>query len=848
MRKAVNYRGLHVLVVIFGLIITISAFTLVRNWDQQTAQVRYQSLANAALAAFSSQLQAYFSELDNLGQFFAYSAHVSQEEFHGFTQNHIKRFPAIEALMWVPMVSKKERAHFEAKGGQQGREQNVIHEHAADESGRGVPMGEREIYFPIAYVEPSEKDGYNIGFDLGSSHVLNALLQQALKNSMPKFSVGRVDVPGKGYEKHGFIVQKIETSGTYIGSRVSAGTVNTGFVVIRIDIPAAMKFAAEQVQAVDIEASIFDDSQAEEKRLVFSTIKKGDAEDENHESLPVYGLLEKFDLSRPLPLLGPQWRIEFTPTKSYLRQNFSWYPWITMLLGLAITVWLMALIGFWQRRTELMELAVDEGANALDKSRQRHKAILQTVAEGIITIDRHGLIGTFNRAAEDLFGYRADELIGKNVSILLPEKERLEHEGYTDNSQLHESRVINLARDLIGRRNDGSLFPLELNVAPFEGPEGKGFVGVLRDITERKSGEMALREQKERLSDILENTDDGYLQVDKKWRVTYINPRAEELLVISKKEVLGNDLREVMADVVSMFYKALRNTLIVRMPQQVVVFYGPSQKFIGANSTPTKDGLIVYFRDVSKQKHAEAELINAKEIAENANLAKSQYLSRMSHELRTPMNAVLGFGQLLEMDDTLKEEQHSNVEEIMNAGRHLLDLIDEVLDLSRVEAGKYDFKLSRINVSEIATESIALVSGMASKKDIRIEDKILDQCDKNLLLDAKATKQIFINLLSNAIKYNRDGGSVRLFCEKTTDEKRMRICVVDTGLGIDEENFQRLFDPFERLGREAEIEGTGVGLSVVKALVEGMGGTVGVESELGQGSTFWVEFTLINNL
>lgn len=846
--KLVKYWRLHVLVVTLGAIVSLGVFTLVHISNQKIAHVRYQSLVDVSLAAFSSQLQAYFSEVENLGRFFTYSTQVNQEEFRGFTRAQIRRLPAIEGQMWVPVVSKEERAQFEAKDWRQGHEKYVIQEHQRGESHRHVPVHEREVYFPIAYIEPSGKNGYGIGHDLGSLPELRPLLVQALNNSTLEFSVRRVDIRDEIHEMHGFIMKKIETPGTYIGPHLSAGTANTGFVVIRIDFAKAMKHATEQLQALGIEASIFDDSQPQEKRLLYSTIKSGDVEDQSRENLSVDGSLEEFYLSRPLPLMGPQWRMEFMPTKSYMRENYSWYPWIIIILGLAIIACLMMLIGFWQRRTELMGLAVNESSVALERSQQRQEAIFLTVAEGIITIDRHGLIDAINQAAEKLFGYRADELIGKNVSILLPKEERLEHQEYTRNSRLHEPRIINQARDLVGCRKDGSLFPLELNIAPFETPEGKGFVGVLRDITARKKAEKALVTQKEQLSDILENTDDGYLKIDGMWRVTFVNPRAEELLVLSKEEILDTDLRETMADVVSMFYKVLRTTLVNRVHQQVVVFYGPSQKFIEANSSPTKDGLIVYFRDVSEQKSAEAELIAAKDIAEEANLEKSKFLSRMSHELRTPMNAVLGFGQLLEMDDALKEEQHSSIVEIMKAGRHLLELIDEVLDLSRVESGKYDFKFSKIDIVDIAEESVALVGDMARKHGIRMENKILDQCNSEILLDARAIKQILINLLSNAIKYNREGGSARLSCEKSTDEESLRISVSDTGLGIDAENYQRLFNPFERLGREAEIEGTGVGLAVVKSLVEGMGGIVGVESELGQGSTFWVEFKLMKNL
>ena len=371
---------------------------------------------------------------------------------------------------------------------------------------------------------------------------------------------------------------------------------------------------------------------------------------------------------------------------------------------------------------------------------------------------------------------------------------------------------------------------------------------------EAVSKEEALEQAQQKHDLHIKSTPMGVIEWDVGFCVTEWNPSAEKIFGYSREEALGKNARnliltdEVIEHVDEVWEHLLNAKGGFRSRNENIRKDG---KFITCEwyNTPLKnnDGVVIgvasLVEDITERVQAENELWATKEEAEKANRAKSDFLSRMSHELRTPMNAVLGFAQLLEVD--LPEgRDRDNAREILKSGRHLLDLIDEVLDLSRIEEGKLDVSLTDINLGDVMDECIRMVSSHAKQANVKIINHCISTENYIIYADQMRFKQVILNLLSNAIKYNKENGKVIIECKKQPDQQ-LRLLIADTGIGMTNEQRQQLFKPFERMGAEKYgIDGTGIGLLITRQLIEKMNGGIGVSTEAGKGSTFWIDIGL----
>ncbi|MDU0457209.1 MAG: PAS domain-containing sensor histidine kinase [Geobacteraceae bacterium] len=471
--------------------------------------------------------------------------------------------------------------------------------------------------------------------------------------------------------------------------------------------------------------------------------------------------------------------------------------------------------------------------------------------------DEHGTIVEANDTFCAISGYSREELIGKNHRIVKsgihPDSLYREMWDTITAGNVWQGTVCN-------RKKNGGYYWVEATIVPILDEQGHPwrYISIRTDITELKQAHEQLEQELGRTQALLEALGEGVLGVDHSGTCTFINPAALAMLGYEQEQVLGKDSRQLFRCTIDLNSRMpegecpVINTLkdgICRKSDDIYIFRidgTPLPVSLSVSPIGTRDadwGAVAVFHDLTRRKAMEAGLIAARDEAQSANRAKSRFLSNMTHELRTPLNAIIGFGQLLEVDPSLNPDQYDSVMEITNAGRHLLELVNEVLDLSRIESGCPSLNLAPVFLDELVHECLSLTQPLAASRGICFMVPTGSGC--MLQADRIRLKQALVNLLSNAVKYNSQNGQVRLEYELYGDN-HIRIHVIDTGAGIAVELQSELFQPFHRLGQElGEVEGTGIGLAITKKLIEAMGGTVGVFSKPGEGSDFWLELPLL---
>ncbi len=354
------------------------------------------------------------------------------------------------------------------------------------------------------------------------------------------------------------------------------------------------------------------------------------------------------------------------------------------------------------------------------------------------------------------------------------------------------------------------------------------------------------------LDSIVENLPDMVFVKDaRNLRFVRINRAGEQLLGLSRTDLVGRSAAEVFpperaASLTATDRQALATRAVFEIPEDMIETSSRGARVLHTKKIPIinvatgePEYLLGISRDITDRRAANEAVRVAKLDAERASRAKSEFLSRMSHDLRTPLNAILGFAQLLEMDG-VGPQQLDSVQQILKGGKHLLELINEVLDIARIEAGHLSLSPEPVDVSDVVGQVIHLVRPLADTRRITLAGAGTSGDGIHVQADRQRLMQVLMNLLANAVKYNRDGGEVGVSWRR--DGARVRVSITDTGRGIPPEKVSLLFQPFERLGADqSAIEGTGLGLAVCKGLIEAMSGTIGVTSVVDEGSTFWIE-------
>jgi PAS domain S-box-containing protein len=519
---------------------------------------------------------------------------------------------------------------------------------------------------------------------------------------------------------------------------------------------------------------------------------------------------------------------------------------------------------------------------ALLKAGALQKAIFNSANFSSIATDAAGVIQIFNVGAERMLGYAAADVMNKITPAdisdpheVVARAEALSVELATPITPGFEALVFKASRgiediyELTYIRKDGSRFPAVVSVTALRDDQNAiiGYLLIGTDNTARKQIEEEQKQLAQRLRDhqfytrsLFEANMDALMTTDPAGIITDVNKQMEALTGCTRDELIGSpnknyftnpdraedSIKQVLKE------KKLNNyelTARARDGKETVVSFNATTFY---DRDRKLQGVFAAARDITEQRHLDRvlqeknlELEGARSVAEKANLAKSEFLSSMSHELRSPLNAILGFAQLMESDSPPPTTgQVESIVQILKAGWHLLKLIDEILDLAKIESGRVPLSWEPVLLSEVIIECQGMTETQAQQRGIRM---VFPQFEKPCFVRADRTrlKQVVINLLSNAIKYNKKEGMVEMKISETTPQ-RLRVSIVDAGIGMNADQLSQLFQPFNRLGQEdGGAEGTGIGLVVAKRLVELMGGVIGVESTVGQGSVFWFELDLV---
>ena len=509
------------------------------------------------------------------------------------------------------------------------------------------------------------------------------------------------------------------------------------------------------------------------------------------------------------------------------------------------------------------------------------KAIFNSANFSSIATDARGVIQIFNVGAERMLGYTALEVMNKITPADISDPQEVIARAKTLSVELathiepgFEALVFKASRgiediyELTYIRKDGSRFPAIVSVTALRDEQDLiiGYLLIGTDNTARKQVEEERKKLDQRLRDqqfytrsLIESNIDALMTTDPAGIISDVNKQMEALTGRTRDELIGAPFKNYFTEperAEAGIRRVLNENKVTNYELTARAMDG-KETVVSYNATTFYDrernlqGVFAAARDITERKQLDrvlqennVELKIAMSAAEKANLAKSDFLSSMSHELRTPLSAILGFAQLIESGNPQPTpSQKRSVDQILQAGWYLLELINEILDLALIESGKLSLSLEPVSLCEVMQECEAMIEPQAGKRGIGVTfPHFAEPCF--VMADRTRLKQILINLLSNAIKYNRPNGTVTVACVNQS-QTRIRICVEDTGEGLPNEKIEQLFQPFNRLGQEANTEqGTGIGLVMTKRLVELMGGVIGVESSIGKGSIFWIEMNL----
>lgn len=798
-------------VFLVGLFLTAIVFFQVDAHERNALRVELDSMADMRIQSFDAELIELWQGLRAIEGLMYASNQVSQLEFDAFTSVMTDGLPEFDSLMWWSLDS--ESANYALSLRYQSAEHQAHQDYKA--------------------ADQVEFDRYKKAFaKIGEDSSLASYIIPEVVRSHASSSMSLILPVYQSFSPKARLDQPI------------------GFVVAEVNIPqfiesALARFASGVAKGLDI--AVYELQSEHAGQLLHFHPSRARKEDASS----MLASSAEWDIESYFNLGDASWRVVFTPIDSLLNTHFNLSK-VFLIAGLIISGIFAGLIQLLVRRKEDVKREVKARTEEL----KEFKNTLNQTLDCVFMFDAETLLFTYvNQGAQAQVGYSENELKQMTAFDIKPNIGRAQFLSMI--APLLDGSKKSLRFETIHRHKDGHDIPVEIFLQCLNrNDSSQYFIAIVRDITDRKQFEQQLLDREARIRAIVDNAVDGIITIDERGIVETYNRAAEKLFGYEADEVIGHNIKMLMPnpyaaehDNYLANYRDTGHAKIIGIGREVVgqckdgkIF--PMELSVAEVKLGARRIFTGIVRDITARRLAEEGLFAAKEAAEKANYAKSEFLSRMSHELRTPLNAIVGFAQLLELEE-FDENSLENIGYILNAGRHLTEMINEVLDIARIESGHQEMSPEPVHVHSVLEDAWSLISPMAAKRNIQLEQTISEECDTYVLADQQRLKQILLNLISNAIKYNHDGGTVSFSCREHSDGI-VRIHIKDSGPGIKEEYFDKIFEPFERLEAiKSDIEGSGIGLALSKALSVAMGGSLGLESEVGVGSTFWVELPRI---